>query len=141
MQTYVFVQIDVINICFLGSPSGQLDHIKPFYINFYLFIDLWALGTKTDVQPEGTQPPGLFVVGGSVQFHVGDPPGGFSVERPYVSSKTLPSHASTQSLCYHPILGMCSKNASLFYYETDQYSRAWYRTKSHLIFFFNPRNG
>lgn len=139
MQTYVFVQIDVINICFLGSPSGQLDHIKPFCINFYLFLDLWALGTKTDMQPEETQPLGLFFVGGSVSS--GRPTWWLIGREALQLFKTLPSHASTPSLCYHPTLGMCSKNASLFYCETDHCSRVWFRTKSHLFFFLNPRNG
>ena len=135
MQTYVFVKIDVINICFLGSPSGQLDHIKPFCFNFHLSIDIWILETKTDLQPEGTQPPRPFLCGLVSQLYVCDPPGGLSVAGPRLPSKTPFFHASTPFLCYHLTIGMYSKNVNLFYYETDQYSRARYIKKSHLKFF------
>lgn len=53
----MFVKIDAINICFLGSPSGQLDHIKPFCFNFSLPIAIWTLVTKTGLRTGGTRTP------------------------------------------------------------------------------------
>lgn len=131
----MFVKIDVINICFLGSPSGQLDHFKPFCFNFHLSIDIWILGTKTDLQPGGTQPPRPVLCGLVSQLHVVDPLGGLSVAGPRLPSKTSFFHTSTPFLCYQLTIGMCSKNVNLFYCETDQYSRARYIKKSHLKIF------